>query len=158
MKLLSEGESATGRLKAARQKLLGFLKSSTYYRAPELLSRVHDTELHRECAVLYGRVSGLSKTAHLVRHSRCTVYIHVYSVYVLCDSVLMLYKCMQYTHCQMEEHEKALNLLAHKLKDYNAAVEYCRTHSQVATHSYTCLLYTSPSPRDATLSRMPSSA
>ena len=27
-----------------------------------------------------------------------------------------------------------------------------------ATHLYTCLLYTSPSPRDATLSRMPSSA
>ena len=25
-------------------------------------------------------------------------------------------------------------------------------------HIYTCLLYTSPSPRDATLSRMPSSA
>ena len=25
-------------------------------------------------------------------------------------------------------------------------------------HGYTCLLYTSPSPRDATLSRMPSSA
>ena len=25
-------------------------------------------------------------------------------------------------------------------------------------HNYTCLLYTSPSPRDATLSRMPSSA
>ena len=28
----------------------------------------------------------------------------------------------------------------------------------INTHSYTCLLYTSPSPRDATLSRMPSSA
>ena len=27
-----------------------------------------------------------------------------------------------------------------------------------ATHAITCLLYTSPSPRDATLSRMPSSA
>ena len=25
-------------------------------------------------------------------------------------------------------------------------------------HNYSCLLYTSPSPRDATLSRMPSSA
>ena len=27
-----------------------------------------------------------------------------------------------------------------------------------AAHTYNCLLYTSPSPRDATLSRMPSSA
>ena len=29
---------------------------------------------------------------------------------------------------------------------------------QLETGAYTCLLYTSPSPRDATLSRMPSSA
>ena len=28
----------------------------------------------------------------------------------------------------------------------------------IATHTHACLLYTSPSPRDATLSRMPSSA
>ena len=33
-------------------------------------------------------------------------------------------------------------------------VLYC----QLAAHLFTCLLYTSPSPRDATLSRMPSSA
>ena len=32
------------------------------------------------------------------------------------------------------------------------------TGTFTVTHSYTCLLYTSPSPRDATLSRMPSSA
>ena len=31
-------------------------------------------------------------------------------------------------------------------------------HSITDIHSYPCLLYTSPSPRDATLSRMPSSA
>ena len=30
--------------------------------------------------------------------------------------------------------------------------------SQPISHLYSCLLYTSPSPRDATLSRMPSSA
>ena len=33
---------------------------------------------------------------------------------------------------------------------------YAHTHTH--THTHTCLLYTSPSPRDATLSRMPSSA
>ena len=33
-----------------------------------------------------------------------------------------------------------------------------RTFSQTDTTITTCLLYTSPSPRDATLSRMPSSA
>ena len=33
-----------------------------------------------------------------------------------------------------------------------------RLHSRLAGYAYSCLLYTSPSPRDATLSRMPSSA
>ena len=72
MKLQSDGESATGRLKAARQKLLGFLTSSQYYRAPDLLSRVRDTELYRECAVLYGRVSDqwlVCKYLHINHHA-----------------------------------------------------------------------------------------
>ena len=34
----------------------------------------------------------------------------------------------------------------------------CSIHDPVAAMDYACLLYTSPSPRDATLSRMPSSA
>ncbi len=46
------------RLGAARQKLLEFLESSSHYHAPQLLSKVQDSDLHRECALLYGRVSG----------------------------------------------------------------------------------------------------
>ena len=38
--------------------------------------------------------------------------------------------------------------------ELNGISEVIGTH----THTHTCLLYTSPSPRDATLSRMPSSA
>ena len=34
----------------------------------------------------------------------------------------------------------------------------CTYLVSIASYPYTCLLYTSPSPRDATLSRMPSSA
>ncbi len=45
------------RLGAARQKLLEFLEGSSYYHAPQLLSKVQDSDLHRECALLYGRVS-----------------------------------------------------------------------------------------------------
>ena len=37
----------------------------------------------------------------------------------------------------MDEHEKALTLLAHKLKDYKQAEEYCRLYSQVTTHAHT---------------------
>ena len=36
--------------------------------------------------------------------------------------------------------------------------EACLALRELASHSSLCLLYTSPSPRDATLSRMPSSA
>ena len=32
---------------------------------------------------------------------------------------------------QMEEHERALDLLTHKLKDYRGAEDYCATYSQV---------------------------
>ena len=45
--------------------------------------------------------------------------------------------------CKIFSHTPSLNGMAH-------------THMYTYTH--TCLLYTSPSPRDATLSRMPSSA
>lgn len=36
----------------------------------------------------------------------------------------------------MEEHEKALTLLAHKLKDYKQAKEYCHLYSQVSLHPH----------------------
>ena len=41
---------------------------------------------------------------------------------------------------------------------YNYAEEAHRGQGRRTGHPYICLLYTSPSPRDATLSRMPSSA
>ena len=47
----------------------------------------------------------------------------------------------------LEESESRLHAECHKLKEI----------ADIAQHQ-TCLLYTSPSPRDATLSRMPSSA
>ena len=45
----------------------------------------------------------------------------------------------------MEEHEKALNLLTHKLRDYNAAEEYCKTHSQVVPQTTHLHTHTTPS-------------
>lgn len=88
---LSKEENASQRLLSAQERLLAFLESSQCYRAPVLLDRVHDTELYRECALLYGR---------------------------------------------MEEHEKALTLLAHKLKDFTQAEEYCCLYSQERSRLY----------------------
>ena len=48
-------------------------------------------------------------------------------------------------------YETSLNVPVSRSIVMKAARESCRD-------AYTCLLYTSPSPRDATLSRMPSSA
>ncbi|XP_064384439.1 transforming growth factor-beta receptor-associated protein 1 homolog isoform X2 [Halichondria panicea] len=94
--LSEEGSQSSMRLGAARQKLLEFLESSSHYHAPQLLSKVQDSDLHRECALLYGR---------------------------------------------MDEHEKALTLLAHKLKDYKQAEEYCRLYSQDRSRQYRQNLY-----------------
>ena len=41
---------------------------------------------------------------------------------------------------------------------YTAVREFVENSLDACDHSGICLLYTSPSPRDATLSRMPSSA
>ena len=48
---------------------------------------------------------------------------------------------------------RAANTLRHQLGDLTAFAEYL-----AAVQFYPCLLYTSPSPRDGLLSRMPSSA
>ena len=45
-----------------------------------------------------------------------------------------------------------------RMADEQLAVERARTIAQLRAIFPICLLYTSPSPRDATLSRMPSSA
>ncbi len=106
LRLLKDG-NALQRLKVAREKLLSFLEASQYYHAPVLLSKVHETELYRECALLYGRVSKLA---------------HNYKLH--------------YNIIKMEEHEKALTLLTHKLKDFKQAEEYCCLYSQVRVFIY----------------------
>ena len=55
--------------------------------------------------------------------------------------------------CQMEH-------LRNEVKDREVMMEKMKTESEHVQNTLfqTCLLYTSPSPRDATLSRMPSSA
>ena len=56
MKLREDRLPNSQHLQQARKKLKEFLESSVHYRAPELLSRVQDTDLHMECAILFGRV------------------------------------------------------------------------------------------------------
>ncbi len=46
-------------LRVYRDKLRQFLESSRLYHAPELLGKLQDTDLHMECAILYGRVRRL---------------------------------------------------------------------------------------------------
>ena len=37
--------------------------------------------------------------------------------------------------CQLGEHEKALSMLVHQLKDFSAAEQYCIAQSRVAAQS-----------------------
>jgi tetratricopeptide (TPR) repeat protein len=96
LRLREEASPPERELKRARVKLQGFLESSTHYDPARLLSEVVDTDMHRECSVLYGR---------------------------------------------MEEHEKALGLLVHRLRDYPMAQEYCERYSEGKGRVYRQSLY-----------------
>ena len=50
------------------------------------------------------------------------------------------------------------NVFRHKTFSFDEKDEFQHLKEQARSKNYNCLLYTSPSPRDATLSRMPSSA
>ena len=57
-------------------------------------------------------------------------------------------------HCQ--EEGRGVYLVINDGEDTDSSITGCRAFFY--EHDDSCLLYTSPSPRDATLSRMPSSA
>ena len=57
----------------------------------------------------------------------------------------------------MQEQLLISGVLEHAEK-YNANTEIVSNTIEGRIHKYTCLLYTSPSPRDVRSSRMPSSA
>ena len=63
--------------------------------------------------------------------------------------------CGEYGEGKMSEPEKIVNELVSYLK--NLGINN-KLKAIVTAGPTNCLLYTSPSPRDATLSRMPSSA
>ena len=52
----------------------------------------------------------------------------------------------------------SLNSISNKKLDHPITLQILLKYHNLFTHSYNCLLYTSPSPRDGLLSRMPSSA
>ena len=57
-----------------------------------------------------------------------------------------------------KKHSDRCRLIGLDLGSKRIGVSICDEKQLIATPFKTCLLYTSPSPRDATLSRMPSSA
>ena len=72
----------------------------------------------------------------------------------------MTYRCAVYTR---KSHEEGLDQDFNSLDaQYEACSAYIASQAGLGwtlrDKRYDCLLYTSPSPRDATLSRMPSSA
>ena len=62
-----------------------------------------------------------------------------------------------YSCCKTEDNKIDIRLV-HDLPVWRLGYVYNYQNQIELDSNYTCLLYTSPSPRDATLSRMPSSA
>jgi len=56
------------------------------------------------------------------------------------------------------DHKGKLWVIECKVSNIGRAIEQSKTHKLSADKVFICLLYTSPSPRDRTRSRMPSSA
>ncbi|XP_046549254.1 transforming growth factor-beta receptor-associated protein 1-like [Haliotis rubra] len=75
----------------ARSKLRHMLQISNLYRVQLILGKAKETDMHAECAILYGK---------------------------------------------LEEHDKALRILVHKLKDFGAAENYCLVNSDGKEPSY----------------------
>ena len=75
-------------------------------------------------------------------------------------SIIKKYQEKLYWHIRrmVVEHEDANDVLQNVLIRVWNGLQNFREDSQLFTWLYRCLLYTSPSPRDRTRSRMPSSA
>jgi len=85
-------------LDAARTSFQTLLQDSCLYRTQMLLGKIKQTELHKETAILYGK---------------------------------------------LEEHDKAMHILVHKLHDYTAAERYCEINSCKKDSAYKRRLYQS---------------
>ncbi|KAJ8047948.1 Transforming growth factor-beta receptor-associated protein 1 [Holothuria leucospilota] len=94
---LRENQSTQGHvLNLARTKLRHMLQQSNLYRVQVILSKVKETDMYAECAILYGK---------------------------------------------LEEHDKALRIIVHKLQDYGAAENYCDINSSGRDLTYRRRLY-----------------
>lgn len=84
LQLMKEPNAKKEQIDIARSKLRHMLQMSSLYRVQLILGKAKETNMHAECAILYGK---------------------------------------------LEEHDKALRILVHKLKDYGAAENYCMVNS-----------------------------
>lgn len=91
LQLMKKDNVKKEELDIARSKLRHMLQLSNLYRVQLILGKAKETDMHAECAILYGK---------------------------------------------LEEHDKALRILVHKLRDYGAAQNYCLVNSQGKEPSY----------------------
>ena len=76
-------------------------------------------------------------------------------------TVTKLEKSVRAKHAELEDRDFRLSLIENSNHDGSMIwkiPQFSQRKADAQNGKYTCLLYTSPSPRDATLSRMPSSA
>ncbi|KAK7098537.1 transforming growth factor-beta receptor-associated protein 1-like [Littorina saxatilis] len=91
LRLMKKDNVKKEELDSARSKLRHMLQMSSLYRVQLILGKAKETDMHAECAILYGK---------------------------------------------LEEHDKALRILVHKLKDFGGAENYCLVNSEGKDPAY----------------------
>ena len=81
------------------------------------------------------------------------IYKHVISIAVFISLTVYLFNPVFFENKGIKQHD-----IEQWKYSANETIEFRKKNNEEALWSNSCLLYTSPSPRDTLLSRMPSSA
>ena len=84
-------------------------------------------------------------------------YVVLWYIFYFVADIIKLFLVNRNIDVSHIEWVTKFRLLLRMKKVHTCTIEH-KQNTEHNVHIYTCLLYTSPSPRDATLSRMPSSA
>ena len=131
-----------------------------------VLSRVLSERAVRitKCQATAGQLQAAALSVRVIYQSASTAPCCVHLVFPLTRSTKQCYDASLKVNSSAKEYERTPNslhnkpqIILHRFPLSDNILHYT-SHSEYTAHIQSCLLYTSPSPRDLATSRMPSSA